>query len=52
LPGTPTTRELSGISLPSAIKALAPIIQFDPITAPLSIVAPMPISALSRMVQP
>ncbi len=32
-PGEPITTELSGITLPSGIKALAPIIQFLPITA-------------------
>ena len=43
LPGEPTTKELSGISLFSEIKAFAPIIQFLPILALLSITAPIPI---------
>ena len=44
LPGEPITNELSGISLFSVIKALAPIIQFFPIFALLSITAPIPLN--------
>ena len=46
------TTELSGISLPSVIRALAPIRQLRPIFAPLRITEPMPTSVLSPMVQP
>ena len=37
-PGLPITKDLSGITLFSVIKALAPIIEFFPILALLSIV--------------
>ena len=43
LPGEPTTSEPSGISLPSAISVLAPMMQCLPIFAPLSTTALMPI---------
>ena len=52
LPGEPTTKELSGITLFSVIKALAPIIQFFPILALFKMTAPIPTKLLSPMVHP
>ena len=52
LPGEPTTRELSGISLFSAIKDFAPIMQLFPILALFKITAPIPIKLLSPIVHP
>ena len=52
LPGEPTTKELSGISLFSVIKDFAPITQLFPIFALLRITAPIPIKLLSPIVQP
>ena len=52
LPGEPTTNELSGMTLFSVIKALAPIIQFFPMLALFKITAPIPIKLLSPMVHP
>ena len=52
LPGEPTTRELSGITLFSVIKAFAPMIQFLPIFALFKITAPIPIKLLSPIVHP
>ena len=43
LPGEPTTRELSGISLFSVIKDFAPMTQLFPIFALFKITAPIPI---------
>jgi hypothetical protein len=51
-PGAPTTNELSGITLFSVIKALAPIIQFFQIFALFKITAPIPIKLLSPTVHP
>ena len=51
LPGEPTTKELSGMTLFSVIKALAPIIQFLPILALFRITAPILLSnGISRIV--
>src|ERR1700712_2045158 len=52
LPGEPMTSEPSGITLPSPISELAPMMQYLPIVAPLRITELMPISVLSSTVQP
>ncbi len=52
LPGEPSTSEPSGMALPSVTMAPAPMRQFFPTTARLRMMAPMPISEFSPMVQP
>ena len=52
LPGDPTTRELSGMTLFSVTSALAPMMQFFPIFTPFKITAPIPIKELSSIEQP
>ena len=51
-PGAPMTTELSGISLPSVIRQLAPIRQFFPIFAPFRTIEPIPTSEPSPTSQP
>ncbi|MNI96626.1 hypothetical protein D3C73_1551230 [compost metagenome] len=46
------TRLLSGMTLPSVIRALAPIRQFFPMRAPFRTTAPIPIRLLSPISQP
>ena len=48
--GLARRERVAGICLFSVISALAPTIQFGPITAPLKILEPMPINVLSPMV--
>jgi hypothetical protein len=52
LPGEPMTMDPSGISLPSVMSALAPIMQLRPMRARFSTTALIPIRLLSPMVQP
>jgi|TARA_B110000438_G_C15216553_1_gene395365 hypothetical protein len=52
LPGEPTTKELSGISLFSTINAFAPMIQLFQILTLFKITAPIPIKLLSPIEQP
>ena len=52
LPGIPRTIDPSGISIPSVTNALAPIIQFLPIFAPLRTTDPIPIKLPSPISQP
>jgi len=44
LPGLPRTKDLSGITLFSVTKALAPMMQFFPILVLFNIVEPIPIN--------
>src|SRR6202045_1391141 len=50
--GVPTIKLLSGNSLPSVTKALAPTKQLRPILAPFKSVAPIPTRLFSPIVQP
>ena len=48
-PGLPITKDLSGITLFSVTKALAPIIEYLPILALFRIVLPIPIKQSSSI---